>query len=166
MKTIRLHRILAIVNLLILLIFVSDTYFIQPVRIKEVFHMYNSVYSHNKYGAGSWTNYIETESGKSYWQPDGTPARLELGDTFFIEKSRMFSKPLHLIYPRSSSDMIIDCGGLNEGWFMKVLSVYIFIVSLITLAGWSVFKNPNYNERLIFSGSTLMAVLIFVYFYT
>lgn len=54
---------------------------------------------------------------------------------------------------------------LNNGYWGILLALYILAVSFIHLLPWTLIRNKNLNERLIFSGSAVLVVLIFFVFY-
>lgn len=59
----------------------------------------------------------------------------------------------------------IGMGILRDGYYGKIMILYILAVSLIHLLPFQLIKRQNLNERLIFSGSTILLLLLFFFFY-
>jgi len=163
-----LNRRLALLNLIVLIILSFDTYILKPIGKKEIFDIYSSVQTLDveTFGPSHITNFILTRSGHKYREPNNSKCTLEYGDTFYIEKSVLFHKPIHIIYKTPTGFYKLNNGGLNEGYFGLIIFSYILTVSLLNIFSDTVIKRQNLNEKLIFSGTSLLCVLIFFYFFS
>ena len=160
-----MYKILAIINLVVVAVIITDTFVIKPIMKEEVFHIYTSVETRTLRLSSHWTNFIITASGSKYQEPQNTGWQLQPGDKFIVAKSYIFRRPIQLIYSSKGEIKRINCGGLNENYFELMITLYVMLISLIQF-----FKNPirariNLNERLIFSGSSLLCVVVFFYFF-
>jgi hypothetical protein len=165
MKTSRLHKILAIINLSIIGLLIADTYLLKPIKTKEVFKWYITELTRTAPNFSHSTNFLICNSGNKYREPSHSPYSLNNGDTFYVNKTFLFNRPIALIYPQTNPDTIIKCGGLNESYLIRIAAVYVILVSFLSILNVALFHKINYNERLIFSGSALLCLLIFAFFY-
>lgn len=165
METLRLHKTLAILNLVITATFILDTFLLQPVLIEETFYGYSSTETRNVGISSHWTNSIITKSGNTYREPRDTKSSLKYGDTFKVAKSYIFQRPIQLLYTQPNGTIKINCGGLNESYFGLLIAIYIVLVSVINLSKKYIFKNRKISERLIFSATALLFLLVFIFFY-
>ena len=164
MDTLQLYRLLATTNLLIIFALLADTFIFEPRLKEELFDGYTSVETRNIDVPSHWTNFIIAKSGIKYREPHYVKQSLNYGDTFIVSKSFVFRRPIHLTYFRPKIS-VIDCGALNEGWLGLTATIYVVIVSGIALLKKRIVAKRNLNERLIFSGTSILCVILFFYFY-
>jgi hypothetical protein len=98
MTNARLNRFLACANIIVLTIIFSDAFIITPVRTKQLFDFYSSVETKSLETSTHFTNIIHTKSWLILKEPPGTKIHLQQGDSLYAEKSRLFKRPLHLLY--------------------------------------------------------------------
>ena len=163
----RLYKTIGAINMGVLLILATDTWFLQPVIKPEILYGYE--YIENDSGIDvplDSTCFFIAKPDKKYRLPEGAPHSVDPGDTFYVEKSHLFRTALKFRYRNYSKEEIsVKCGTLNEGIYTKIIACFVLIVSLVSLFGIKLFKNINYQERLVFSGMALTAFLIFAYFF-
>ena len=165
-----LHRILALINVFILLVLAADDFLLPATHVREVYDFRSSFETRGnyRYHNDHTTDYINTVSGEEFQVPANwqySNIGLNKGDTFYVDKSLLFRQPLTLFFRWQGSYAQMKMNILNNGEWGPLLALYILIVSLIQLLPWRLIKNDNLNERFIFSGSALLLVLLFFVFY-
>lgn len=163
----KFNRRLALVNVLILVFLCLDTFVLHPTRYLEIFERYETTETLNT-EAGThdyFTNFIHTKSGHRLREPGNSGNTLNWGDTFYVERTNILNRPINLIYKVDHGIETIKSGTLNQGYFGTTIALFIFFVSVINLFPKAIMQRPNLNERLLFSGSAFLIVLIFLYFY-
>ena len=164
MKNPLLNRILAVTNILILAIICSDAFFLPPQRTTQIFDYYSSAETKSSETSSHWSNFIHTRSGLTLREPPNTEKFLQPGDSFYAEKSRLFKRPLRLVYLNQTGNQQINNGSINEGGMGILLILFILIISLINTFPVTIIKRINLNERLIFSAAALLCILLLFYF--
>lgn len=159
-----LNRMLAFTNIIVVIIICSDAFIIKPERTKQLFDFYSSVETKSLETSSHFTNIIHTKSGLIIKEPPGTKIYLQRGDSFYAEKSRLFKRPLHLLYINKAGSHQINNGNINEGWTGLLIISFILIVSLLNIFPAAVIIRRNLNERLIFSGTALLCIVLLFYF--
>jgi hypothetical protein len=170
MRYFTIHRILASSNLLILLVLVTDNFVITPKRTLEIYNYRSSVETRGSASpiSSHYSYFINTKSGDQFQLPvDGEQKNLGLneGDTFFVDISRILRRPVRILCSTQAGVLSIRTGIINNGFSGKIMIAYILLVSLIHILPWQIIKRNNLNERLIFSGSAILLVLLFFNFY-
>jgi hypothetical protein len=165
-----LHRILALINVFILLALAADDFMLPVSHVREVYDFRSSFETRGgyRYHNDHSTDYINTVSGDEFQVPANWQYRnigLNKGDTFYIDKSLLFREPLTLFFRWKGGFGKMKMNVLNNGFWGPLLALYILIVSLIQLLPWRLIRNDNLNERFIFSGTALLLVLLFFVFY-
>ena len=169
MKYLSIHRILALSNLFLLSLLVTDDFLITPKHSLQVFSYVSSAETRSANPALSHFSYfIVSKSGKRFQIPaneEGMDHVFNNGDTFFVDISRIFNRPVKMDFPLQKGFLSIKTGILNNGFYGKIMMIYILLVSLIHVLPVQIIKRDNLNERLIFSGTAILMVLLFFYFY-
>lgn len=164
-----LHRILALVNLFILLLLVADDFWLPVKHVREIYDWRESTETRGRSSLNHHTTeYVLTASGEKFQIPtdwENTNIGLNSGDTFYVDKSLLFRQPVTLYFHRQGSFIPIKMSVLNNNSWGVLLLIYIALVSLLQLPRRQLIKKENLNERLIFSGTALLAVMLFFFFY-
>jgi hypothetical protein len=165
-----LHRILALINIFILLLLAADEFMLPVTHVREVYDFRSSFETRGGYSYHNdhSTDYINTVSGDEFQVPANwqySNIGLNKGDTFYVDESLLFRQPLVLFFRWKGGFGKMKMNVLNNGDWGPLLALYILIVSLIQLLPWRLIRNDNLNERFIFSGSALLLVLLFFVFY-
>ena len=165
MPTLNLHKILAVVNLLVASLLFIDSFLIKSIIKTEVFHMYTSTETRNDANDSHWTNFILAESGNEYREPKYDGYSLKYEDTFFVHITPLLRRPIKLVYMQSNPPTVINSGALNESRIGFLSGMFILAASILTLLNLLFFLNENWRERIIFGSTTLLLVLLFFYFF-
>jgi len=166
-----LHRNLALINIFILLVLTADVLMLPRMHTQEIYDhrsTYETRNSYRPYGTSHTTDYIVTVSGRELQVPADWQDRnigLNEGDTFSLDRSFLLRQPVTLYVHWHGGITGMPMSALNNSFLIKLLELYILVVSLIQLLPWRLVKNDNWNERLIFSGAALLVVLLFFFFY-
>jgi hypothetical protein len=161
------NRTLALANILTIGFLCADTFILRPIRQTEIFDRYETTETLDA-DAGThshFTNFIHTKSGKRFREPSNSKFSLSSEDTFYIDRSNVLNRPINLICKTDSGIGIVKSGTLNQGYFGVTIAIFIFGVSIINVWQKALIKKPNLNERLLFSGTSILIVLKGLYFY-
>jgi hypothetical protein len=154
----------AIINIVVVSFFLIDTYLIGPALVQETYLSTISETSRAK--RGSYINYfIISREGNKYEIPEHVSIAMNVGDTFYINKSGLCGRPMQIIFPNDGSFWEVDVGLINEKIIVKVMVAFIILISILSLTGVPVFKNTAHKEQLVFVSSFLSLVIGFFYFY-
>ncbi len=160
-------RVLALLNILILVVLLADTFVFQPKQQVEIFDHYKTIDAlSSETGTHEYyINYIYTVSGKKIREPYKFNYTLNPGDTFHIERSAMFNRPLNMVFKTDEKLIIASAGILNEGFMGIAVLAFIFIVSIINIFPKPFIQSHVLNKRLLYCGTSFLVVAIFFYFY-
>ena len=167
MPYLTLHRKLALSSAIILLVLLTDAVFLHPRTLQQVYNTWNSYETRTRRSSSYDSYFIQSTSGKEYQIPVGSGVfhlYLAPGDTFYVQVSPIFRRPLAITYTWHERPYGWQMGILPTIWG-KLLVGYILAVSLVTLLPWQWTKSDNLYERLTFSGCVLLGLLLFFYFY-
>jgi hypothetical protein len=157
-------KLFSIFNIVVVSFFLIDTYLIAPTLIDEIFSEIISETSSSR--RGSYRNdFIISSKGNKYEVPENVSIVMNVGDTFFVNKSGLCRRPMQIIFPEEGNYYEVDVGLINEKIIVKIMVCYIMIISILSLAKIPIFKNAAHREQLVFLGSFLSLVIIFFYFY-
>ncbi len=161
------NRLLALINILIVIILVADTFIFQPRRQAELFDHYETTEAlSSETGTHEYfINYLYTVSGERLREPFDSKYILNPKDTFYIDRSFIFSRPIIFLYKIDGRTDSVKSGVLNQGFLGIVILAFIFFVSIINVFPKLIIRRPNLNERLLFCGISFLAVAVFFYFY-
>lgn len=165
-----LHRTLAVINLSILLILAGDTYLLPHTHTRQIYDRRYTVDAKASYGTTRRysTDYIVTKSGEEIQVPHAwqfTNIGLNDNDTFYLDKSFLFRQQQALFFHWHSGIAKMSLSVLDDNIYGTVMAVFILIASLLYLLPWTLIKNKNWNERLIFFASAVTILLTFYYFF-
>jgi hypothetical protein len=167
MPYLTLHRKLALSSAIILLVLLSDAIFLPPHIRQQVDKTWNSYETRSRHYSTHESYYVESTTGRQYQIPawSGTfELYLAPGDTFDVQVSPIFRRPRAIEYTYHGRPYGWQMGILPTIWG-KLLVGYILAASLAILLLWRWTDSANANERITFSGCTLLGLLLFFYFY-
>jgi hypothetical protein len=157
-------KLFSIINIVVVSFFLIDTYLIAPILIEETFSEIISEMSSSR--RGSYRNdFIISSKGNKYEVPENLSIVMNVGDTFFVNKSRLCRRPLQVIFPEEGSYYEVDVGLINEKIIVKIMVCFIVVISLLSLTEIPIYSNAAHKEQLVFLSSFLSLVIIFFYFY-
>ena len=170
MNYFNLHRKLAVINLSVVLVLALDVFVLPVHYAKEI---YDRRYSHDSRGGyrsgGDYTtDYIVTKRGYEFQVPDNwrnTNIGLNEGDTFFISRSLLLRQPIEVIFRWHDGYAGLPMNFLRNGIWGRIVFLFVVVVSLLQLFPRQLISNDGFNERLIFFGSTVLAICLFFFFY-
>ena len=163
-----LHRILAVVNISVLLVLFADSFLLPVTRVPEIYDRRYSIDTHGYRTRGYSTDYIKAVSGDEVQVPANwqySNVGMNEGDSFYLYKSFLFNQSEALHFRWRGNVVRMNLTVLNNGYWGILLALYILAVSFIHLLLLTTIRNKNLNERLIFSGSAVLVVLVFFVFY-
>jgi hypothetical protein len=167
MPYLTLHRKAALVNCVILLVILTDGFFLKPRILQQAYSTWNSYETRGRRYSSHESYFIQSTTGKEYQIPVGSGTfelYLAPGDTFYVRVSPIFRRPRALGYLYHGRSYGWQMGILRTIWG-KMLVGYILAVSVLTLLPWQWTTNADLYERITFSGCALLGVLLFFYIY-
>ena len=163
-----LHRILAVVNISVLLVLFADFFLLPVTRVPEIYDRRYSIDTHGYRTRSYSTDYIKAVSGDEVQVPANwqySNVGMNEGDSFYLDRSFLFHQSEALHFRWQGNMVRMNLNFLNNGYWGFLLTLYILAVSFIHLLPGTPIRNKNLNERLIFAGSALLVVLVFFVFY-
>jgi hypothetical protein len=158
--------ICAWINILVIALLFTDTFLIKPEIVSESFtestHRKGVA---NKRMRSRTTYYVETESGHRY----NVPAKvyIELSherSSFYVHKSALFARNLHISYIFEGRENKIKTGLLNETAFGILLGIVALLFSLLNLTQRPILIPPPYSYGMVFSASFSVIIMLICYF--
>jgi hypothetical protein len=160
-----LYRLLALFNIVVLSVLVLDTYVLNQTTHLQIYDHSSSELTRTSVTRSYWSYFIHAKSGEKYQVPENTNMDLSYNDSFYVNRSYLFRKPLSIIYPVGDDQYILYTGLLNSNLFSHLVAAFILVVSFINLLPITLIKGPNLREKLIFSSTSILVVLVVFYFW-
>ena len=164
-----INRKIAIINLVIASLMVTDTYFLRPTMKREFFddssHKYVPSSIWGRSGRGRTNFYVYTASSQVYKVPENVYLDLNSArDSFFIYKSALFRKPLKIKYKLEGTQYQQNIGMVNSGKACGIFLIYAGLISLLNLLPFSIMWK-DLNQNLLFIGFFLTIGTFVIYFW-
>jgi len=164
-----LRRILALSNMIILLILLADAFLLPATRVQEIYDRRYSTQSGNGYRSHHFSSdFIKAVSGDEVQVPSNwkrTNIGLNGGDTFYVDKSVIFNKPIRLYFPWNGGFGRMNINIFINGYGGPLLLLYIFIISALALVPHQLIRNEKAADQAVLLASFLIVVLLSLYFF-
>lgn len=153
-------RWLCVLNIVIALVLLSDTFYFPSKRQSEIVSFVETYVPKTIDGNISYA--IHTNLKHAYRIPEVLSGMLNPGDVIVVYKTAIIGKAVEIEYTNGSNIIHVTVGILNN-YFCRLLTAYILVVSLFFLIKYDTVEEVNIRERFIFSSSMIAFILVGFY---
>ena len=160
MKDHKINKGLCVLNLIIIIFLLIDTFYLPYKKQKETVSNIETHFPKTLDGDISYT--LHSKLNNQYRINSRLHDIMSPRDTFVVYKTAIIRKPVEIEYINKLNVTYFVMGILNN-FFCRLLLVYIIVVSASLLIKYNIVKDVNYRERFIFSSSMITFILVVFY---